>query len=285
MIIDKYNQRVQNSHSLLCVGLDADFEKIPSSFKEKEFPQFEFNKWIIDQTAEFAAAFKPNSAFYEGQGDQGIKELKMTMEHLQQKHPDIFTILDAKRADIGNTNNGYVASIFDWLGFDAVTLHPYLGKEALKPFLDRKDKISIILCRTSNPGAGEFQDLSILPPLPLAFGSEAQARRGEGRGEGQKLSLVVAEKVSKEWNTNNNCMLVVGATYPEEMQAIRVIAGDMTFLVPGIGAQGGDVEAAVRAGINSQKMGMIINSSRGIIFAENPAEEAKKLRDEINKYR
>lgn len=264
MIIDKYNSRAEKINSLLCVGLDSDFAKIPDSFKQKENPQFEFNKFIINQTHEYAAAYKPNAAFYEARGEQGIRELKMTMDYLLKTYPEIFTIYDAKRADIGNTNNGYVTSIFDWLGFDAVTLHPYLGREALQPFLDRTDKISIILCRTSNSGAGELQDL---------------------KTDGKPLWQTVAEKVSSTWNKDNNCMLVVGATYPEEMKTVRSIAGEMTFLVPGIGAQGGDVEAAVKAGINSQKLGMIINSSRGIIFAENPAEEAKKLRDEINKYR
>src|SRR3989344_559116 len=159
--IDKYNQRAKKINSLLCVGLDSDFEKLPEKFKAMENPQFEFNKYIIEETHEFAAVYKPNSAFYEARGDKGLQELKMTMDYLREKHPDIFTILDAKRGDIGNTNNGYVASIFDWLGFDAVTLHPYLGKEALLPFLERKDKGCIILCRTSNPGAGELQDLIV----------------------------------------------------------------------------------------------------------------------------
>lgn len=276
MVIDKYNQRAEKVNSLVCVGLDSDFEKLPPQFKEKEFSQFEFNKWIIDQTAEFASCYKPNSAFYEARGDAGIRELKMTMEYLQKNYADVFTIYDAKRADIGNTNNGYVTSVFDWLGFDAITLHPYLGKEALKPFLDRADKSSIILCRTSNLGAGELQDLTVSLPLPL----------GEGRGEGFKpLWQMLAEKVYDEWNYNQNCMLVVGAIYPEEMKIARSMIGEMTLLVPGIGAQGGDVESAVKAGINSGKKGMMINSSRGIIFAENPGEEAKKLRDEINKYR
>ena len=264
MIIEKYNKRAKEIDSLLCVGLDSGFEKLPKRFKDLEFPQFEFNKWIIEETHEYTAVYKPNSAFYEAREEKGMKELKMTMDYLIQNHPKIFTILDAKRADIGNTNQGYVASIFDWLGFDAMTLHPYLGEEALKPFLNRKDKVSIVLCRTSNPGAGEIQDLEV---------------------GGKKIWQIVAEKVSKEWNKNGNCMLVVGATYPEEMKEIRKITGEMTFLVPGIGAQGGDLEAVMKAGLNSDKLGLIINSSRGIIFAENPKEEAKKLRDEIRKYR
>jgi orotidine-5'-phosphate decarboxylase len=261
---EKLNRRIEAVNSLACVGLDAELEKLPKNFQTMEFPQFGFNKVIIDQTAEFVCAFKPNAAFYEARGEQGWHELKMTIDYINKKYPDIFTILDAKRADIGNTNNGYVKAIFDELNFDAITLHPYLGQEALKPFLDRSDKVSIILCRTSNSGAGEFQDLKIST---------------------KKLWEVVAKKVSQDWNENNNCMLVVGATYPKEMKTIRKIAKDMTFLVPGVGAQGGDVEATVKAGINSEKKGLIISSSRGIIFAADPAEEAKKLRDEINQYR
>ena len=270
MVIDKYNSRAKKVDSLLCVGLDADFAKIPKKFSKMEFPQFEFNKWIIEETHEYAAAFKANSAFYEARGDRGISELKMTMDHLIKNYPDIFTILDAKRADIGNTNNGYVTSIFDWLGFDAVTLHPYLGKEALLPFLDRNDKGCIILCRTSNPGAPEFQDLNVQHSV-----SNIKV----------PLWQIVAEKVSQDWNRNKNCMLVVGATYPEEMKKIRSLVGDMTFLVPGVGAQGGSVFEMMKVGLNSESLGLIINSSRGIIFAENPREEAKKLCEEIRKCR
>src|SRR3989338_7783911 len=271
-IINKYNKRAKKINSLLCVGLDADISKIPERFFKLEFPQFEFNKWIIEETHEYASAFKPNIAFYEAHGDKGIKELKMTMEYLQKKYPDIFTICDCKRADIGNTNQGYVDSLFDWFGFDAITLHPYLGSEALKPFLDRKDKGCILLCRTSNPGAKEIQDLYIQRSWPL----NALA--------GKALWLVMAEKVSKSWNKNNNCMLVVGATYPKEMKKIREITGDMTFLVPGIGAQGGDLKAVMKAGLNSEGLGLIINSSRGVIFSDNPKAEAKKLCEEIRKY-
>lgn len=263
-IIDKYNARADKVNSLVCVGIDSDFEKIPERFKKMENPQFEFNKWIIDQTHEYAAAFKANIAFYDARGDQGLRELKMTQDYLVEKYPDIFRVCDSKRGDIGNTNNGYVKEILDWLNFDAMTLHPYMGKESLQPFFDRKDKGLIVLCRTSNPGAGELQDLLI---------------------DGKPLWQIVAEKVRDNWNENDNCLLVVGATVPEETKKIRALVGDMTFLMPGIGAQGGDVEAAVKAGMNSEKKGLIINSSRGIIFAENPAEEAKKLRDEINKYR
>jgi len=263
-IIDKYNKRVKKVNSLLCVGLDSEYSKLPAKFKKSKTPQLDFNKWIINETYQYVAAYKPNIAFYEARGDRGIRELKMTMEYLKKKHKDIFTICDCKRADIGNTNSGYVESLFDWFGFDAVTIHPYLGKEAIKPFLDRKDKGSIILCRTSNTGAGELQDIRI----------------------GNKpMWQIVAEKVKKNWNKNNNCLLVVGATYPREMKKIRRVTGDMTFLVPGVGAQGGDIKSVLKAGLNSKKVGLIINSSRGIIFSNNPKEETRKLRDEINLYR
>ncbi len=264
MSIEKYNKRAKNINSLLCVGLDSDFQKLPKKFKSMEFPQFEFNKYIIEETNEYASAFKLNIAFYEARGDKGILELKKTMEYLQNKHSDIFLICDCKRADIGNTNQGYIDSLFDWFGFDAITLHPYLGEEALRPFLDRKDKVSIILCRTSNPGAGELQDLEF---------------------NGEKLWQIVAKKVLKNWNKNNNCMLVVGATCPKEMKQIRALVGDMTFLVPGVGAQGGNLKAVLEAGLNSEGLGLIINSSRGIIFAENPRAEAQKLYEEIKEYK
>ncbi len=262
-LIGKYESLVEKVNSLLCVGLDSDFEKLPERFKKIENPQFEFNKYIIDLTHEFVATYKPNAAFYEARGDAGMCELKMTMQYLHEKHPDIFTIFDAKRADIRNTNQGYVTSIFDWLGFDAVTLHPYLGREALDPFLARKDKVSIVLCRTSNSGSGELQDL---------------------QSDGKPLWRIVAEKVTNEWNTNGNCMLVVGAAYPEEMKTIRSVTGDMTFLVPGIGVQGGDVKSVVQNGRNSKWKGLIISASRSVIFADSPHEEAKKLRDEMRSH-
>jgi orotidine-5'-phosphate decarboxylase len=260
-VLQKYNRRAEAIDSLLCVGLDAEFDKIPARFLSAEFPQFAFNQWLVDETAECTSAYKPNMAFYEARGPQGIAELQMTMEYLQAYCPDIVTICDAKRADIGNTNQGYVASIFDRLAFDAITLHPYLGAEALAPFLERGDKACIILCRTSNPGAGEFQDLDT---------------------GGRPLWQAVAEKVNGTWNANGNCMLVVGATYPDEMRKIRAIAPDMTFLVPGVGAQGGDVHAVAAAGLDANGNGLIISSSRGIIFSEDPAIAARALRDEIN---
>lgn len=263
-IIDRFNQRAEQVNSLLCVGLDSQLERIPSEFQQQEYPQFAFNRYIIEQTHEYVAAYKPNIAFYEARGEVGLRELHLTMDYLKIEHPDIFTICDAKRADIGSTSQAYATAIFDELGFDAVTLHPYLGKDALEPFLKRGDKGCIILCRTSNEGAGEFQDLEI---------------------DGKSLWQIVAETVYQVWNQHENCMLVVGATYPEEMRQVRSLVGDMTLLVPGIGVQGGNVEQTVTAGLNSERKGIIINSSRGIIFAEDPSRAARELRDAINQYR
>lgn len=259
--MEKFERRAAAVGSLVCVGLDPELERIPARFKDDEWPLFAFNRWIIEQTHAYAAAYKPNMAFYEARGTQGLRELELTMEYLRREHPEAFTICDAKRGDIGNTNRGYATSIFDAMGFDAVTLHPYLGREALMPFLDRRDKVSIVLCRTSNPGAGELQDLVC---------------------DGRPLWETVAQRVSSEWNAGGNCMLVVGATYPEEMRRIRAIAPEVAFLVPGVGAQGGDVAAVVAAGLDAKGMGLLISSSRGIVFSEDPAMAARALRDEIN---
>jgi orotidine-5'-phosphate decarboxylase len=258
---DKFERRADAVGSLVCVGLDPEFERIPARLQGEEWPLFAFNRWIIEQTHAYAAAYKLNMAFYEARGTQGLRELELTVEYLRREHPEIFTICDAKRGDIGNTNRGYVASIFDAMGFDSVTLHPYLGREALEPFLERTDKGCIVLCRTSNSGAGELQDLEC---------------------EGRPLWETVAAHVSAEWNAAGNCMLVVGATYPEEMRKIRAIAPEVPFLVPGVGAQGGDVAAVVAAGLDARGMGLLIASSRAIIFSEDPARAAKDLRDEIN---
>lgn len=269
--VERYTTRVEAVNSLLCVGLDSDLRRLPESVRASKTPQLDFNRAIIEATHDLVVAYKPNAAFYEARGDQGLRELNATMEYLHEHHPDILTIYDAKRADIGSTNEGYVTAIFDELGFDAVTLHPYLGREALQPFLDRADKGCIILARTSNPGAGEFQDLIL---------------------DGQPLWEHVAQAVVETWNEQDNCLLVVGATYPEEMKRIRELAPGLTFLVPGIGAQGGNVEEAVTAGLDQHGRGMIINSSRDLIFAssgpdfaETARARAQALRDEINRYR
>lgn len=262
----------EKNNSLVCVGLDPDITKLPDHFQGNPDALLAFNTAIVDATADLVCAYKPNVAFYEALGDAGMNQLKQTVAYIHDSHPGIPVILDAKRADIGNTNDAYVAHIFDYLGFDAVTLHPYLGGEALQPFLARADKGCIVLCRTSNPGAGEFQDLLI---------------------DGRPLYEHVAEAVQTSWNANHNCLLVVGATYPAEMEAIRKVVGDdMAFLVPGVGAQGGDVQQVMAAGKNTAGTGLLINSTRGIIyaskgedFAEAARAEAKALKDEINKYR
>ncbi len=273
-MLKKFNKRANAVNSLLCVGLDSKYESLPEKFSSKggsasggkhaEHPQFEFNKYIISETHDFAAAYKLNTAFYEARGSEGYAELKMTLDFLRREHPDILTICDCKRGDTEHTNESYAQSLFGWFGFDAVTLNPYMGRESLEPFLKRSDKISMILCRTSNPSAREIQDLVV---------------------EEKPLWHHIAEKVVSEWNENGNCMLIVGATYPDEMKEIRKIAGDMTFLVPGVGAQDGDIEAVMRSGLNREGKGLIINASRSIIFNEHPAEEAKRLRNLINSFR
>ncbi len=270
--LQKLNNIVKKKNSLLCVGLDSDIERIPENKRKGEHPQSTFNKAIIDATADLVCAYKPNTAFYESRGKNGIEALKMTCDYLREKYPEIPIILDAKRADIGNTNEGYVKFAYDYLGVDAITLHPYLGKEALKPFLDITDKTVFILCRTSNSGAGEFQDLLV---------------------DGKPIYQNVAEHVVNDWNYNGNCGLVVGATYPSELDIVRRIVGKgFPLLIPGIGVQGGDTEKTVKAGVDKDGLNAIINSSRGIIFASNGVDfsqkarfEAEKLRNEINKYR
>ncbi len=268
---DKLNQIVSKNNSLVCVGLDSDVTKLPERFQHHENAQSEFNKAIIDATHDLVCCYKPNSAFYESRGAKGIKELKLTCDYIRGIYPEIPIILDAKRADIGNTNKGYVQFAYEYLGVDAITLNPYLGQEAIMPFIEMTDKGAIILCKTSNPGSKEFQDLNI--------------------GD-KKLYEIVAEKVATVWNASGNCSLVVGATYPEELKVVRELVGDMTILVPGVGSQGGDVEKTIKAGLNSKNAGLIINSSRSILFAsstDNFAEKARqetvKLRDTINKYR
>ncbi len=245
---EKLDAIVTKNNSLVCVGLDSAIDG----------SQFDFNKSLVDATHDFVCAYKPNTAFYESRGTEGIQALKQTCDYIKETHPEILIILDAKRADIGTTNEEYAKFAFDWLGADAITLHPYLGREAMKPFLDRKEKGSIILCKTSNTGSGEFQD---------------------------DMYQKVASHVAKEWNEHGNCALVVGATYPTELEIVRRIVGSMPLLIPGIGAQGGDVEKTVIAGVDSSGKNAIINASRSIIFATNPRQEAEKLRKEINTWR
>jgi orotidine-5'-phosphate decarboxylase len=262
-----FNNLLENRWSkghFLCVGLDADYGKLPQSVKTTSVADslFHFNKEIIEATAEYCCAFKPNSAFYEGYGLEGLKALMDTNGYIREHYPEIPIILDAKRADIGSTNQGYVKAAFEVFLAHAITVHPYLGQEALQPFLENKEHGVIVLCHTSNPGAGEFQEL---------------------KSGGQELYKIVASRVSQNWNFNKNCGLVVGATYPEQLAVIRQIAPELPLLIPGIGAQGGDLAQTVTNGLNSQGTGIIINSSRNIIYASRNSDFGQAARDEAFK--
>jgi len=271
-------KRKWKEKKFVCVGLDSQYSRIPDIIKKNSDIKgaiYKFNKEIIDSTHDLVCAYKPNIAFYEAEGLRGLAALIKTIKYIHERYPDIPVILDAKRADIGNTNQGYIKAIFNLIGADAVTVQPYLGKEAMEPFLDQKDKGVIILCRTSNPGAGEFQDLIVNHPV---LGKVP-------------FYQVIAHQVANEWNKGGNCCLVVGATYPEESAIIRKIAPNLPFLIPGIGKQGGDIKKAVVASKDQNNEGMIINSSRGIIFASERKDfakaarkEAEKLDREIKKY-
>lgn len=262
--------------NLVCVGLDSDYEQLPDIIKagrSVEDTLFHFNREIIDATHDLVCAYKPNAAFYEAQGEAGWRALLQTVRYVRETYPHIPVILDAKRGDIGSTNIGYVQSAFDYLGVDAITVHPYLGREALAPFLARKEKGIIVLARTSNPGAGEFQDMPVGP-------------------EQEPLYMTVARHVAQDWNTNGNCAIVVGATYPDELRRTRALVGDIPILIPGIGTQGGEVAATVKAGQDSRGQGMIISASRSIIFASrgndfaaSARSAAEQLRTEINRNR
>jgi len=258
-----------NNNSLVCIGLDVDKEKMPKFlFESSKHPYLEFNKSIIDSTKDLVCAYKLNMAFYEVLGTEGFELLKKTIKHIPK---DVVVILDGKRNDIGNTARKYAQTLFETLSADAITVNPYLGKDGVAPFLEYKDKCSFILCRTSNASAGDFQDLAVSETL---------------------LYQIVAKKI-KEWDENDNCGAVVGATYPEELKTIRSILGDeIPILIPGIGKQGGDVEKTIKNGTNSKGELAVINSSRGIIFAGDDEDfatvsrkKAISLRDEISKYR
>lgn len=288
--------------NFVCVGLDSEFSKIPESAHRggnecvvgEANTIVAFNRAIVEATKDLVCAYKPNAAFYEAHGGEGLNALSRTIRDIHSLAPDVPVILDAKRGDIGNTNAGYVEAAFDFLRADAITVHPYLGAEALQPFLDCADKGVIVLCRTSNPGAGEFQDLHTLTLDPRAKQEEMTADEWLQIlcDDSMRLYERVAFNVATKWNKNSNCHLVVGATYPTEAQVVRRLVGDIPFLIPGIGAQGGDVKATVMASYDSRSWGMIINSSRGIIFASKGADfaeaarrETLKLRDLINQYR
>jgi len=268
---EKLDNIIAKNNSLVCIGLDSDINKLPEHFRHNEHPQFEFNKAIVDVTKELVCCYKPNPAFYESRGAKGIKELKMTIDYIKGIYPDVLVIIDAKRGDIGNTNEGYAKYVFDYLNGDAITVMPYMGIESLASYFKREGKGIIVGCHSSNPGAKEFQELQI---------------------DGKPLYQHVAEELMKQQGDNKNVMMFMGATYPEQLTDMRKIVGDMTFLVPGVGSQGGDVESFVKAGKNSKNAGLIINSSRSILFAssgddfaEKAREEAEKLRNQINSYR
>jgi len=265
--LEKLDAAVKKNNSLLCVGLDIDLKKIPSSLLNKADPIFEFNKAIIDNTKDLVCAYKPNMAFYEMYGVYGLQALIKTIEYISMQ--EVPVILDAKRGDIGNTASAYAKSIFEIYKADAATVSPYMGQDSVEPFLENADKGIFILCLTSNPGSRDFQRF----------------------GEKEPLYKTVARKV-KEWNKNGNAGLVVGATNPDELKEIRVMVGDMPILIPGIGAQGGDLAKTVRYGANKKGERAIINSSRGIIFASQGEDfagsarvAARKLKEEINNYR
>lgn len=272
--LDRIEAAMEKNNSLLCVGLDPAPERFPDSIKGNnqavfEFPIFEFNKGIIDATADLVCSYKPQAAYYHACGAED--QLSMTIAYIRTNYPDIPVILDSKRGDIGSTASQYAIEAFDRYQADAVTINPYMGIDTVEPFTRYKDKGVVILCRTSNSGAAAVQNLKV--------------------GD-QHLYEVMAKLCQNEWNTNENILLVVGATNPEELGRIRSITGDMTFLVPGLGAQGGDVEATVKNGLNSEGKGIIVNSSRGIIyassgedFADAARQAALSLRDEVNQYR
>ncbi len=264
--IEKLNNAVQKNNSLLCIGLDPDPKLMPD-----KTGVFQFNQAIIEATADLVCAYKPNLAFYEALGDEGLDALKRTVEFIPDNIP---VIGDAKRGDIGNTAKAYARAIFENLSFDATTVSPYLGFDSIEPFIQYHDKGIFILCRTSNAGAVDFQSL-----------------RCEVESGHRPLFELVALKAS-QWNTYGNIGLVIGATYPEELRLIRQAHPDMLLLIPGIGAQGGDIALTVGYGVDGRGGGAIINSSRQIIyasrgkdFAEAARQAASELRDQINYYR
>lgn len=268
----------------VCVGLDTDPLRVPiwSRVKNPTITIRSFNAEIVAATHDLVCAYKPNIAFYESYGNEGILALQLTIAHIQRVAPEVPVILDAKRGDIGNTNEGYLRMAFDFLNADAITLHPYLGMDSLEPFLDRKNKGLFILCRTSNPGAGEFQDMDVIASV------DEEKKWGIGDGDNLeatslKLYEYVALRVAHEWNKNKNCALVVGATCPDELHQVRKLVDDMPILIPGVGAQGGDLQKTVEAGKDSRGRGMIINLSRSVLYASKERDFAEAARREVEK--
>lgn len=252
MTTQELTAQIKKKNSFLCIGLDVDLNKIPKHLLELEDPIFEFNKAIIDATHHLCVAYKPNTAFYEAYGIKGWQALEKTIKYLNKNHPEIFTIADAKRGDIGNTSTMYAKAFFEDLAFDSVTVAPYMGKDSVEPFLAFKNKHTIMLALTSNQGAFDFQTKTI---------------------EGKELYKQVLE-TSKSWENAENLMYVVGATKAEYFADIRKIIPNSFLLVPGVGAQGGNLQKVCKYGM-SENVGLLINSSRGIIYASNQNDFAQ----------
>jgi orotidine-5'-phosphate decarboxylase len=253
-------QQIQQKKSFLCIGLDVDLTKIPQHLLELEDPIFEFNKAIIDATHDLCVSYKPNTAFYEAYGIKGWQSLEKTINYINQNHPEIFTIADAKRGDIGNTSSMYAKAFLEDLNFDSVTVAPYMGKDSVEPFLAFENKHTILLALTSNEGAFDFQTKL---------------------SEGKELYKTVIE-TSKTWKNSENLMYVVGATKADYFTEIRKIVPDSFLLVPGVGAQGGSLQEVCKLGMN-KNVGLLINSSRGIIYASDEINFAQKAREEALK--
>ena len=260
MTADQLFGQICRKKSFLCVGLDPDLEKIPALFMESEYPVFEFNKSIIDITRDYAVAYKPNSAFYECLGESGWKQLEMTVEYIKENDPEIFVIADAKRGDIGNTANKYAEAFFNRMDCDAITLSPYMGADSVKPFLEHKGKWAVLLALTSNPGASDFQT---------------------GTPSGTRPLFETVLELSSEWGTIDNIMYVVGATRAEMLGRVRDIVPDHFLLIPGVGAQGGDLTEVAAYGLN-QRCGLLVNASRSVIFAAGPDHKAAVLEQTLN---
>jgi orotidine-5'-phosphate decarboxylase len=262
---DRLKQAWDATESLVCVGLDPDSAKIPERFAQSSQPIFAFNKEIIDATHDVVCAYKPQIAFYSAIGVE--RQLEATIGYIRDRAPHAIVILDAKRGDVGNTANAYAAEAFERYRADAVTVNPYMGEDSVRPFIKDASRAAIILCRTSNSGARDFQDLLV---------------------EGKPVYQHVAQRAAREWNQLKNVLFVVGATYPEEMSILRKAHPEVTFLVPGIGAQGGNLKATLDNGLDANKQGLLISSSRQIIFAGEQAairKAAESLRNEINAVR
>lgn len=263
-------EQIKIKKSFLCVGLDVDLNKVPKHLLELEDPIFEFNKAIIDATHDLTVSYKPNTAFYEAYGIKGWVSLQKTINYINEKYPEIFTIADAKRGDIGNTSSMYAKAFFEDLNFDSVTVAPYMGKDSVEPFLAFENKHTIMLALTSNEGAFDFQTLQV------------DGTRGEAEGSGAKELYKQVLETSKTWKNSENLMYVVGATKAEYFTEIRKIVPDSFLLVPGVGAQGGSLSEVCKYGMNDN-VGLLINSSRGIIYASNGTDFADVARAEALK--